>query len=114
MKVPCHNPVTWQRLIMIISCIRKSRLNRRRSRLGADQQKNGHALPRSRASTVQGKVLAPVLRAASGSCGIVFAFCLANAERERGVTVLAIPVVAQVYGDFACPKREYEVGEKQR
>src|SRR6266851_1085994 len=73
-------------------------------RLRTDGEVDSHPLPRAWPRAVEREVLASILGAVSLPCGIFFALRLPHAERECGVAVLAIPVVAEVEFGFARPE----------
>src|SRR5439155_330397 len=70
---------------------------RRRRRIRTDIEVHRHVLRRSRPRAVQRKI--PFY------ARLFFILGLPNAERERRVAVLAIPVVTENLGTLACPEK---------
>src|SRR5919198_2483050 len=90
-------------------------MNRGLSGFGAHVEIHRHPLPGAWTRAVQREVLSPIFGTVALPRRILFTLGLADAERERAVAVLAIPVVAKVELGLARPEegvRRRERGDR--
>ena len=114
-EVRRHHLIAGQRLVAILARERERRLQRRLAGSGADVEEHRHPLPGAGPRAVEREVLAGVFGAAADRVRLLFLLGLADADRERRRTVLAIPVVAEVELGFARPEeavRRRERGDR--